>query len=119
MIVASMTLVNRDVRREKNAFRRVRQAGQFVEELGLIGFDGQEVIGLFFFHDMVGGGGLSMERIGADQGAPQVEIPEQVLEGGDFIGFGRDLDLAAKELGAGAFAIDSQGGDVQVLEVGA
>ena len=87
---------------------------------------------------MVGGCDLNVEGIGADQGAAQVEVPEEVLEGGDFIGFGRDLDLAAKELGvgiqgaeehqplaldfssgAGAFAIDGQGGDVLVLEVGA
>jgi len=60
----------------------VRQAGQFVEELGLIGFDDQKVIGLFVFHDMVGGGGLSIERIGADQGAAQVQVAEQVFEGG-------------------------------------
>ena len=116
----------------------MRQAGEFVEELGLIGFDDQEVIGLFFFHDMVGGGGLSIERIGGDQGAAQVQVPEEVFEGRDFIGFGRDLDLAAKELGvgvqgaeeheplaidfgggAGAFAIDGQRGNARVLEVGA
>jgi len=116
----------------------VRQAGQFVEELGLIGFDDQEVVGLFFFHDMVGGGALSIERIGADQGAAEVQITEEVLEGGDFIGFGRDLDLAAKELGvgvqgaeehkplaidfgggAGAFAIDGQRRNTRVLKVGA
>ena len=116
----------------------MRQAGQFVEELGLIGFDHQKKVGLFFFHQMVGRGGLSVESIGADQGAAQVQVPEQVLEGGDFIGFGRDLDLAAKELGlglqgaeeldalavdfgggAGAFAVDGQCGDARVLEVGA
>ena len=87
---------------------------------------------------MVGGGGLSIEGIRADQGAAQVQVSEQVLEGGDFIGFGRDLDLAAKELGvgiqgteeldalavdfgsgAGAFAIDGKCGDARVLEVGA
>ena len=86
----------------------------------------------------MGGGGLRVQRIGADQGAAQVEVLEEVLEGEDFIGFGRDLDLAAKEFGvgiqgaekqeplaldfcggAGAFAIDGQGGDVLVLEVGA
>lgn len=64
----------------------------------MIGFDDQKVIGLFVFHDMVGGGGLSIERIGADQGAAQVQVAEQVFEGGDFVGFGRDLDLTAKEL---------------------
>src|SRR5271157_2098076 len=123
---------------KKNAFRRVGQAGQFVEELGLIGFNDSEVVGLFFFHHMVSGGGLSIEGVGADQGAAQVQVSEQVLEGGDLIGFGRDLDLAAKELGVGvqgaeeldalavdfgsgarAFAIDGQCGDARVFEVGA
>ena len=116
--------------------RRVRQAGEFIEELRLIGFDDQEKVGLFFFHQMVGRGGLSVEGIGTDQGAAQVQIPEQVLEGGDFIGLGWDLDLAAKELGvgvqgakelealavdlgggAGAFAVDGQRGNAGVLEV--
>src|SRR5208337_1608830 len=123
---------------KKNAFRRVRQAGQLVEELGLIGFDDQEKVGLFFFHQMVGRGDLSVEGVGADQGAAQVQIPEQVFEGGDFIGLGRDLDWAAEELGvgvqgakelyalavdfgggAGAFAINGQRGDAGVLGVGA
>src|SRR5271157_1247991 len=121
---------------KKNAFRRVREAGQLVEELGLIGFDDQEKVGVFFFHQMVGRGGLRVEGIGADQGAAQVQVPEQVLESGDFIGFSRDLDLAAKELGmgvqgaeelealavdfgggAGALAIDGQRGNAGVLEV--
>jgi hypothetical protein len=63
---------------------------------------------------------------------------EEVFEGGDFVGFGRDLDLAADEFGLGlqgaeqleglavdfgggaeAFPIDSQVGDAQIVEMGA
>src|SRR5665647_2189085 len=57
---------------KKNAVRRVRQASQLVEELGLIGFDEEHEPLAFDFSS-----------------------------------------------GAGAFAIDGQGGDVPVLEVGA
>jgi len=100
--MASMALVNGDVRRGKNAFRRVRQAGQFVEELWLIGFDDQKVIGLFVFHDMVGGGGLSIERIGADQGAAQVQSRSRSLRVGISLvlagsGFdGKELGVVSK-----------------------
>src|ERR1035438_4603650 len=86
---------------EKNAFRRLRQAGQFVEELGLIGFDHQKEIGLFFFHQMGGGGRLGVQGIGADQGAAQVQVLEEIFKSRDFIGLGRNLDLAAKQLRLG------------------
>lgn len=116
--------------------RRLRKAGQFVKELGLVGFDDQEVIGLFFFDQMGGGCFLRIEGIGADQSAAQVQVLKEFFETGDFVGFGRDGDLAAEELGlsiqgteeldgvaidfgggADAFAIDGQGGDVEVLEM--
>src|SRR5208283_4935718 len=64
---------------KKNAFRRLGQAGQLVEELGLISFDHPEKVGLFLLHQMLGRGGLSVEGIGADQGAAQVQVLEQVL----------------------------------------
>ena len=40
---------------EKNALRRLGETGEFVEELGLIVFDDQEVVGFFFFDQMGGG----------------------------------------------------------------
>jgi predicted N-acetyltransferase YhbS len=40
---------------KKNAFRRLGEAGEFVEELGLICFDDHQVIGVLFFHQMEGG----------------------------------------------------------------
>ena len=45
---------------KKNARLGLGEAGEFVEELGLIGFDHPEVIGLFFFDPVSGGGGLSV-----------------------------------------------------------
>lgn len=79
---------------------------------------------------------MRIEGIGADQSAAQVQVLEEFFETGDFVGFGRDRDLAAEELalsiqgaeelervaidfsgGADAFAIDGQGGDVEVLEM--
>ncbi len=35
--------------------RRLGKAGQFVKEFGLVGFDDQQIIGLFFFDQMGGG----------------------------------------------------------------
>ncbi len=116
----------------------MRGAGQFIEELGLVGFDDHEIIGFFVFHDVSRAAFLRLDRVRADEGAAQVQFLEEILEGGDFIGFSRDLDLAAKEFGMGvqgteeldrlavdfgggasAFAIDGQGGNVQVLQMGA
>ena len=81
---------------------------------------------------------MSIERISADQGAAQIQFGQEIFESGDFVGFGRDFDLAtddaglsvqgAEELdglavdfggGAEAFAIDGQGGEAQILEMGA
>ena len=84
---------------KKNGARRVGDAGQSVEEFGLIGFDDQEIIGLLLFDQMRAGGFLGMQRIGTDQGAPQVQILEEFFETGDFVGFGGDLDLASEQLG--------------------
>jgi hypothetical protein len=108
-----------------------------VKEFGLVGFDDQEVIGPFVLDQVGGGGFVGVQGVGADQRAAQVQVLEQVLEGGDFVGFGRDADLTAEQLGvgvqgaeeleglavdlgggAGAFAVHRQGSDAQVLEVG-
>lgn len=123
---------------KKNAVRRVRGARQLVKELGLVGFDDQEIIGLFIFHNVSRADLLRLDRVGTDQGAAQVQVLEEILQSGDFIGFSRDLDLAAKEFGmsiqgaekldrlavdfgggASTFTIDGQSGNVQVLKMGA
>lgn len=121
---------------KKNGGLRLGELGQFFEELGLIVFDRQEVVGLFDFDQVSGRGFLSVQGIGADEGAAQVQLSQELFEARDFIGFGRDLHLAADEVGlgvqsteqlhgltldfgggAGAFAIDGQGGDLEVLEM--
>lgn len=121
---------------KKSAGLRLGEFGQFFEELGLIVFDRQEVVGLFDFDQVGGRGFLSVQGIGADEGAAQIQLSQELFEARDFIGFGRDLHLTADEVGlgvqsteqlhglaldfgggAGAFAIDGQGGDVEVLEV--
>ena len=103
----------------------------------MIVFDDQEVIGLLGLDQMVGGGSLGIEGVGADQSATQVQVLEEDFKAGDFVGFGRDLDLATDGLrlgvqgteklervavdfgrGARALTIDGQGGEVQVPEVG-
>ena len=100
----------------------------------MISFDHQKEIGLLFFHQMGRGGRLGVQGIGADQGAAQVQVLEEIFKSRDFIGLGRNLDLAAKQLrlgvqsaeelerlavdfggGASAFAIDGQRGDPHVL----
>ena len=108
-----------------------------MEEFGLIGFDDQEVIGLFFFHQVSRGALLGLDRIGGHQGAPQVQIVDEFFETGHFVGFGGDLDLPATHVGLGiqgtkeleglaidlggrahGFAIDGQRRDMQGLQVG-
>src|ERR1035441_7453913 len=51
---------------------------------GLIAFDGEEEIGAFILHYDPGRGGLSMQRVGADQRAFDLGPAEQLLGGGDF-----------------------------------
>ena len=46
--------------------RRLGQGGEFVEKLRLVGFDDQEVVGLFLLDHMGGGGFLRVQGIGAD-----------------------------------------------------
>jgi hypothetical protein len=123
---------------KKNAAGRLGEFGQPVKELGLIVFDDQEVIGLLGLDQMVSGGSLGIEGVGADQGATQIQVLEEHFEARDFVGFRGDLDLATDDLGlrvqgaeklerlavdfgggARAFTIDRQGGEVQVPEVGA
>jgi hypothetical protein len=49
----------------------------------------------------------------AGQGAVQVQAAQQVLEGGDGVGLGRELDLAAEELGPGGQGAE----ELKALEV--
>ena len=114
------------------------ELGEFVEELGLIAFDDQEVVGVFVFDDVSRRGFLSIDRVSANQGSAEVQSIQQILERGNFVGLGRNFDLTADDSGLGiqsaeqlerlavdlgsgaeAFSIDGQGRNAQILEVGA
>src|SRR5258708_33399366 len=86
---------------KKNAGLGHAQIGEFVEELGLIAFDDQEIVGLFVFDEVSRSRFLSIDRIGTDQGAAQVQFGQKIFESGDFVGFGRDFDLATDDFGLG------------------
>jgi hypothetical protein len=68
---------------------RMGEARELVEELGLIGFDGQEVVGLFILNQEAGGFLLGMEGVKTDEGAAQIQVGQEVLEGGDLVGLSR------------------------------
>ena len=54
----------------------MRPAGQFIEELGLIGFDDQEKVSLFFLHQLVGrfAGSEPFAGLAATAGAQAAEL---------------------------------------------
>lgn len=135
-LMPAVALAQRDVRREKIARWGHGEGGEFVKELGLIAFDDQEVVGLFFFDDESGAGFLSIEGVGAHQGPAQVQVLEEIFEGGNLVGFGRDLDLAADDFGldvqgaeqldrlaldfgggANGFSVDGQGDNAQIVQM--
>jgi len=64
---------------KKNALRSCGKAGEFFKELGLIGFDDQEVVGLFLFDDVSGCRFLGIDSIGADQGAAEVQFLQEIF----------------------------------------
>jgi len=86
---------------KKGALGCLGKAGELLEELGLIGFDDQQVVGLFDFDDVCRRAFLSIDGIGADQSAAQIQFLQEVFQGGDFVSLGRDFDLTANHFGLG------------------
>lgn len=68
-----------------------------IEQCGLIAFDAQEVVSFLVFDQMAGGFLLSMEGIGGNQSALQVQRLQEAFDFGDFIGFVCDCDLTASQ----------------------
>jgi len=64
------------------------------EQVGLVVFDDEEVVGFFLLHDEAGGVLLGVEGIGRDHGAFDGEILEQWLHTGDLVGLVGDTQLA-------------------------
>ena len=115
---------------EKNARWCLGKLGEFLEELGLIGFDDQQVVGLLIFDQVSGRRFLSIDSVGADQCAAEVQFLQEIFQRGDFVSLGRDFDLTAGDFGLGiqgaeqldrlpidlgggaeALAVDGQGGN--------
>ena len=120
----------------KNAALGHGKLGEFVKELGLIVFDDQEVVGLFVLDQVSGRLFLGIDGIGRNQGAAEVQSIQEIFQSGDFVGFGRDLDLAADDIGLGiqgaeqldgfaldfgsgaeTFSIHRQGGNAQSIQM--
>lgn len=116
---------------------RAGEFREFVEELWLIVLHWQKVVCLLLLREEAGGLLLGVQGIGCDESSAQIQISEKILEAGDLVGLGRDLDLPtdlsglsiqatekgdglASDLGCGAsaFAVDRQNGDVQILQMG-
>jgi hypothetical protein len=59
------------------------QADAAVQQAGLVGLDGQQVVGLLAGDGELGGGGVGVQHVGGDHGADQLQSGQQRLEGGD------------------------------------
>ena len=57
------------------------QAGAAVQQRGLVGLDGQQVVGLLAGDQELGGVGVGVQRVGGDHRAGQVQVGQQRLEG--------------------------------------
>ena len=74
------------------------QTRQGAQELGLVGFDRHEVVGLLDLDHIGGAVVLGMDRIDGEQGPGQVLIGQEVFEGGDFVGLAGDADLFVDQM---------------------
>ena len=70
----------------KGARQMAMELAHVLLDSGLIAFDGEEVIAAFFLHDNARGFALSVERIGRDEAALQLDAAEHGLDGGNFVG---------------------------------
>jgi hypothetical protein len=59
------------------------QTGAAVQQRGLVGLDGEQVVGLLAVHEELGGLRVGLQRVGGDHGAGEVEAVKQRGEGGD------------------------------------
>jgi hypothetical protein len=55
----------------------------------LVGLDRQQVVGPLVKEDLLRGFHLGVQRVGQHQLAAQVQAPEHLASGGDFVGLGR------------------------------
>jgi hypothetical protein len=93
------------------------QAGAAVQERGLVGLDGEQVVSLLAGDEELGGACVGVQRIGGDHGAGQVKVAQQRLELGDLTGGA--LDVALGEDRAGGVVHRGQQGDLPAVAAGA
>jgi hypothetical protein len=51
-----------------------RQVGAAIQERGLVGLDGEQVVGLLAGDQELGGVGVGVQRVGGDDSAGQVQV---------------------------------------------
>jgi hypothetical protein len=89
------------------------EPGALFPQGGLIVFDDQKVIGAALLHQMTGGVGLGVQRIGGDQGSLDRQFAQELRQHRDLVGFFRHGDL-----GEDGFIGGAEGAE-QVQPVGA
>jgi hypothetical protein len=92
-------------------------AGTALQQRGLVGLDGEQVVGLLAGHQELGGGGVGVQRVGGDHDAGEFQAGQQRLEGGHFTR--RAVDLPLGEHGAGGVVHRGQQVDLAAVASGA
>jgi hypothetical protein len=69
------------------------QAGAARQQQRLVGLDHKQVVGLLVAHQELGGLGVCVQRISGHHHTGQVQVGQQLGEGGDFLGGATDLAL--------------------------
>src|SRR4029453_15817374 len=69
------------------------QGGAAVQQRGLVGLDGEQVVGLLLGHQELGGIRVGVQRVGGDHRAGKVQAGQQRLEAGNLARGAVDLAL--------------------------
>jgi hypothetical protein len=91
--------------------------GAAAQEGGLVGLDGEQVVGLLAGHQELGGGGVGVQCVGGDHHVGKVQVGQQGLEGGHLAT--RAVDVALGEDGAGGVVHRGEQVDSAAVAVGA
>jgi hypothetical protein len=75
------------------------QVGAAVQQGGLVGLDGEQVVGLLGGHQELGGLAVGLERVGGDHHAGQLQVGQQRLEPGNLARCAVDLALGEHRTG--------------------
>jgi hypothetical protein len=75
------------------------QGGAARQQGGLVGLDGEQVVGVLVADQELGGLRVGLQRVGGDHGPGEVEVGQQWGEGGDLLGCAADLALGQHRAG--------------------